>query len=222
MSYNKDEIIVSTGAKQVIYNLFMASLNPEDEVIIPSPYWASYPDMVKICGGVPVIIETSSDINSKECFKITAKNLSDHITKNTKWLILNSPSNPSGAVYREDELREIAKTLQDHPWVNVMSDDIYEHIIFSDKFYNLISIDSSLKDRVFIVNGVSKAYAMTGWRIGFGSGSSRLIKAMNLIQSQSTSGASSISQEAATLLFPLITIQLSRINYYLEKKETCS
>ena len=194
IDYDLDEIIVSTGGKQVIYNLFMASLNKGDEVIIPAPYWVSYPDMVLLAEGTPVFANCGIESN----FKLSSEALEQLITPKTKWLIINSPSNPTGASYSHSELENIAEILRKHPHVNVMSDDIYEHIIFDGfKFYTLAEIAPDLKDRIFTVNGVSKAYSMTGWRIGYGAGSKALIKAMTIIQSQSTSNPCSISQAAA-------------------------
>lgn len=194
IDYDLDEIIVSTGGKQVIYNLFMASLNKGDEVIIPAPYWVSYPDMVLLAEGTPVFANCGIESN----FKLSGKALEQLITPKTKWLINNSPSNPTGASYSHSELENIAEILRKHPHVNVMSDDIYEHITFDGfKFYTLAEIAPDLKDRIFTVNGVSKAYSMTGWRIGYGAGSKALIKAMTIIQSQSTSNPCSISQAAA-------------------------
>ena len=194
LEYKPSEISVSTGAKQVIYNALIATLNPEDEVIIPAPYWVSYPDMVLLGSGVPVIAESFEKNN----FKISPSELESKITKKTKWLILNSPSNPTGACYSEAELRALADVLLRHPQVHILSDDIYEHLIFDNlKFATIASIEPKLKDRTLVVNGVSKSYAMTGWRIGFGAGPEKLIKAMGVIQSQSTSCPSSISQSAA-------------------------
>ena len=194
LEYNLDEIIVSTGGKQVIYNLFMASLNPGDEVIIPAPYWVSYPDIVRLAGGEPVFANCEMEDN----FKLSPQHLENMITPQTKWLILNSPSNPTGASYTKEELQKLAEVLTNHPHVYIMSDDIYEHIIFDDfKFYTLAQVAPDLKSRIFIVNGVSKSYSMTGWRIGYGAGPKDLIKAMTIIQSQSTSNPSSISQVAA-------------------------
>lgn len=194
IDYDLEEIIVSTGGKQVIYNLFMASLNKGDEVIIPAPYWVSYPDMVLLAEGVPVFANCGIESN----FKLSGEALEQLITPKTKWLIINSPSNPTGASYSHSELEIIAEVLRKHPHVNVMSDDIYEHITFDGfKFYTLAEIAPDLKDRIFTVNGVSKAYSMTGWRIGYGAGSRALIKAMTIIQSQSTSNPCSISQAAA-------------------------
>lgn len=194
IDYALDEIIVSTGGKQVIYNLFMASLNKGDEVIIPAPYWVSYPDMVLLAEGTPVFANCGIESN----FKLSGEALEQLITPKTKWLIINSPSNPTGASYSHSELENIAKILRQYPHVNVMSDDIYEHITFDGfKFSTLAEIAPNLKDRIFIVNGVSKAYSMTGWRIGYGAGSKALIQAMTIIQSQSTSNPCSISQAAA-------------------------
>jgi aspartate aminotransferase len=193
LEYNLDEIIVSSGAKQVIYNLLMASINEGDEVIVPAPYWVSYVDITLLCQGMPVVIECKSDTG----FKLQAGDLEKAITNKTKWLILNSPNNPTGASYTKDELMQLAEVLGNHPQVHIMSDDIYEHIIFDNfKFYNIAELCPDLKDRVFIVNGVSKAYSMTGWRIGYGAGDARLIKAMKKLQSQSTSNPCSISQMA--------------------------
>ncbi|MDG1436343.1 MAG: pyridoxal phosphate-dependent aminotransferase [Rickettsiaceae bacterium] len=195
LDYTKDEIIISTGGKQVIYNLFMATINEGDEVIIPAPYWVSYPDIVMLAGGVPVSV--MSDI--KNGFKSKAEDISAAITKKSKWIILNSPSNPSGSSYSIEELKIFADVIRKNPQLNVMCDDIYEHITFDDfVFKTLAEIAPDLKDRIFIVNGVSKSYAMTGWRIGYGAGRKDVIKAMSMIQSQSTSNPSSISQIAAT------------------------
>jgi aspartate aminotransferase len=194
LSYDKSEIIVSVGAKHVIYNALIASINPGDEVIIPAPYWVSYPDMVLLCQGNPVIIETKSENN----FKLTKEQLESKITDKTKWLILNSPSNPTGSCYNEEELKELAAILLKYPHINIMSDDIYEHLIFDNlKFKTIAQIEPELKNRTLVVNGVSKAYAMTGWRIGYGAGDKNLIKAMSMIQSQSTSCPTSISQAAS-------------------------
>ena len=194
LDYKIDEVIVSTGGKQVIYNLFMATIDEGDEVIIPAPYWVSYPDMVLLAGGTPVFV--SSDMANG--FKALTKEIEKAITKKSKWLILNSPSNPSGAAYTKQELIEIAELVRKYPHLHVMSDDIYEHITFDDfKFTTLATVAPDLKDRIFIVNGVSKTYSMTGWRIGYGAGNKSIIKAMDVIQSQSTSNPSSISQIAA-------------------------
>jgi aspartate aminotransferase len=194
LEYELDQIIISNGGKQVIYNLFMASLDEADEVIIPSPYWVSYPDIVKLANGNPIIVPCS--INHG--FKYDLASLATYITPKTKWIILNSPNNPTGSVYTEYDLQKFAEFLRNYPHVNIMSDDIYEHIIFDNKkFYNLAIIAPDLKNRIFIVNGVSKSYSMTGWRIGYGVGDKTLIKAMTIIQSQATSNPCSISQAAA-------------------------
>ncbi|SFV59948.1 Aspartate aminotransferase [hydrothermal vent metagenome] len=192
--YNNDEILVSSGGKQVFYNLTQAILDNGDEVIIPAPYWVSYPDMVILADAKPVIINTGIE----QEFKITAQQLEETITNKTKLLVLNSPSNPTGAVYSKKELEKLADVLRKYPQVFVISDDIYEHIRWdNENFYNILMVAPDLKDRVIILNGVSKAYAMTGWRIGYGAGNSEIIKAMKKIQSQSTSNPCSISQEAA-------------------------
>jgi aspartate aminotransferase len=194
LSYNSSEIIVSVGAKQVIYNALIATINPEDEVIIPAPYWVSYPDMVLLAGGNPVIAETFSQNN----FKLLPQDLEKKITNKTKWLILNSPSNPTGACYTKEELKAISEVLLKHDHVYILADDIYEHLMFDGlEFTTIAQIEPKLKDRTLLVNGVSKAYAMTGWRIGYGAGSQNLIKAMSMIQSQSTSSPCSISQAAS-------------------------
>lgn len=194
LEYKASEIVVSTGAKQVIYNALIASINSGDEVIIPAPYWVSYPDMVLLAGGKPVIVESSEKNN----FKISPTALEEKITPKTKWLILNSPSNPTGSCYSASELKLLADVLLRHPQVHIMSDDIYEHLIFDGlKFSTIAEVEPKLKDRTLVVNGVSKAYAMTGWRIGYGAGPQNLIKAMSMIQSQSTSSPSSISQAAS-------------------------
>ena len=194
LSFEANQIIVSTGAKQIIYNALVASLNPGDEVIIPAPFWVSYPDMVLLAGGQPVIAETSAANN----FKLSPSDLEVKITDKTKWLILNSPSNPTGSCYSADELKALAEVLLKYPNVHILSDDIYEHLLFDNlKFSSIINVESSLKDRTLVINGVSKAYAMTGWRIGYAAGEAKLIKAMSMIQSQSTSSPSSIGQAAA-------------------------
>ena len=194
ITYAENEICVSSGAKQVIFNALMATLNPGDEVIIIAPFWVSYPEMIKISNGVPVVVEN----NKGKGFSLDIENIEKSITPKIKWLILNSPNNPSGYVYSYDELRRLANMLLKYDHVHVLSDDIYEHLVYDNKkVYNLVEVEPKLKDRVLIVNGVSKTYAMTGWRIGFGAGSAELIKAMGIVQSQSTSGACSISQMAA-------------------------
>ncbi len=193
IDYEPKNITVGTGGKQVIYNAFIATLNAGDEVIIPAPYWVSYPDIVNLAGGTHVTIECGDDVN----FKLTAEKLEKAITKNTKWLVLNSPSNPTGTAYGFSELRAIADVLLKHPQVYVMSDDIYEHVVYDGfKFHTIVEVEPKLKERTLTINGVSKAYAMTGWRIGYGAGPFELIKAMATIQSQSTSNPCSIAQVA--------------------------
>ena len=194
LSYEPAQVTVGTGGKQVLYNALMATLNPGDEVIIPAPYWVSYPDMVLLAGGEPVVIEGAMD----KGYKISAAQLEAAITPKTKWFLFNSPSNPTGAGYSWDELKALTDVLMSHPHVWVMSDDMYEHLVFDDfKFCTPAQVEPGLYDRTLTVNGVSKAYAMTGWRIGFAAGPVPLIKAMGKIQSQSTSNPSSISQWAA-------------------------
>ena len=194
IKYNIDEIIVSVGGKQVLYNALMSSINPGDEVIIPSPFWVSYPDMVSLAGGVPIIIEGKEKNN----FKIQPEDIRDKISTKTKWIIINSPSNPTGSSYSAEELRDIGNLLLEYENIFVMSDDIYEKIVYDDfKFFSLAEVVPELKDRILTVNGVSKAYAMTGWRIGYAGGPKHLITAMSKLQSQSTSNPSSISQAAA-------------------------
>ena len=193
LSYEVDQISVGAGGKQIIYNAMMATINLGDEVVIPAPYWVSYPDIVLLAGGNPVIVECSE----KENFKISPEKLSKAITEKTKWLILNSPSNPTGACYTEAEIRALANILKEKKKVYILSDDIYEHIIYEDlKFFTIAQI-KDLKERILTMNGVSKSYAMTGWRIGYAAGSKEIIKAMAKIQSQSTTNPSSISQAAA-------------------------
>ncbi len=193
LKYDLDQITVGVGGKHVIYNLFMSTLNKNDEVIIPAPYWVSYPDMVNLAGGKPIIIETEM----YDDFKIVPRQLEANITKNTKWFIINSPGNPTGNVYDKSELKELSKVLLKNPHVNILSDDIYEHITYGTKFYNILNVESKLYENTFIVNGVSKAFSMTGWRIGYGAGKKELIKAISKIQSQSTTNPCSISQVAA-------------------------
>lgn len=193
LKYLPDNITVGCGAKHVIFNALFATLNSGDEVIIPSPYWVSYPDMVMFADGVPVIIEGLENNH----FKITSEQLEKAITPKTKWIILNSPSNPTGSTYNEKELKVLADVLLKHEHVNILSDDIYEHVIYENtKFYNIAQVEPKLFERTFTVNGVSKAYSMTGWRIGYGAGKKELVKAISMIQSQSTSNPCSISQAA--------------------------
>ena len=194
LSYSPRQISVGTGGKQILYNALMATLNPGDEVIIPAPYWVSYPDMVLLGGGEPVIVECGIE----QGFKMTPQQLSDAITEKTKWLIFNSPSNPTGAGYSRDELKALTDVLVHHPHVLVMTDDMYEHLRFGDfVFTTPAEVEPALYDRTLTCNGVSKAYSMTGWRIGYAGGPEWLISAMRKIQSQSTSNPSSISQWAA-------------------------
>lgn len=194
LTYSAAEIVVSSGAKQVIFNAMMATLNPGDEVIIPAPYWVSYPEMVTLFSGNPVIISCPQ----AQEFKMSPADLEAAITVKTKWLILNSPSNPTGAAYSYEELWKIAQVLRRHPQVMILCDDIYEHLMFDgEPFHTLADVEKDLKPRTLIVNGVSKTYSMTGWRLGYGAGPSWLIQAMTDIQSQSTSNACSIAQAAA-------------------------
>lgn len=194
LDYGLDQIIVGTGGKQVIANALLATVNPGDEVIIPAPFWVSYPEIVALCGGTSVIAPTSAS----DAFRLTAETLESLITSKTKWLILNSPSNPSGAAYGRDALKSLTDVLERHPHVWVLTDDMYEHLIYGDQpFYTPAQVAPALYDRTLTVNGVSKAYAMTGWRIGYAGGPRQLIKAMDTIQGQFTSGACSIAQWAA-------------------------
>jgi len=194
LTYTTDQITVGTGGKQILYNAFMATLNAGDEVIVPAPYWVSYPDMALLAGGTPVFVECGENHN----FKLTAELLEQAITPKTKWLVLNSPSNPTGAAYTADELKALADVLLKHPHVWVMSDDMYEHIGYGDyKPATIAAVEPKLMDRTLTCNGVSKAFAMTGWRIGYAGGPKQLIKAMATIQSQSTANPTSISQAAA-------------------------
>ena len=193
LNYTIDQITVGAGGKHVIYNLMMATLNKGDEVIIPAPYWVSYPDIVLLAGANPIVIECSED----QGFKLSAKDLEAKITNNTKWLILNSPSNPTGACYSEQEIKNLSQVLKRNPHVNILSDDIYEHITYDNfKFFTIAQIPE-IKNKVITMNGVSKSYAMTGWRIGYAAGDKDIIKAIAKIQSQSTTNPSSISQAAA-------------------------
>ena len=193
LDYSIDQITVGAGGKHVIYNAMMATLNKGDEVIIPAPYWVSYLDIVLLAGAKPVIIECSED----QGFKLNPKDLENSITNKTKWLILNSPSNPTGASYSENEIKKLAEVLKKNSHVHILSDDIYEHISYEGfKFFTIAQIPE-LKERVLTMNGVSKSYAMTGWRIGYAAGSKEIIKAIAKIQSQSTSNPSSVSQAAA-------------------------
>jgi len=195
LDFDTNQIIVSNGAKQSLSNLLISLLNPGDEVILPAPYWVSYPDMIKLAEGQPVILNATAEND----FKITAKQLESSITDRTRLLIINSPSNPTGKVYSEAEYRELAEVLVEYPKVMIVCDDIYEHIYWGEKPYRtLLNVCPELSERTVIINGVSKAYAMTGWRIGYAAGPKELVSAMLKVQSQSTSGACSISQAAAT------------------------
>jgi aspartate aminotransferase len=194
LDYAAEQITVGCGGKQVLYNALMATLDPGDEVVIPAPYWVSYPDMVLLAEGDPVVLPTSP----ARGFKLDPAELDRAITRRTKWLILNSPSNPTGAAYSFPEMRQICDVLLKHPRVWVMSDDIYEHVVYDDfGFVTPAQVEPRLYDRTLTVNGCSKAYSMTGWRVGYGAGPRHLIEAMNAIQSQSTTHTSSISQAAA-------------------------
>jgi aspartate aminotransferase len=194
IKYSPDEIMVGVGGKHIIYNAMMATLNPNDEVIIPAPFWVSYPDIVMLAEGKPVIVKC----DASQDFKITPEQLEKNISENTKWLMLNSPSNPTGAVYSFNELKAISEVLLKHPDVLVMTDDIYEKIIYDDnKFFTIASVEPKIKNRTLTLNGVSKAYCMTGWRLGYCGGPKEIISGMNKIQSQSTTSTSSITMAAA-------------------------
>ena len=194
LAYTPDQVIVGTGGKQILFNALMATLNAGDEVVIPAPYWVSYPEMVAICGGTAVFAQT----RLKDAFKLDPQALEDAITPKTKWLIFNSPSNPSGAAYSESELRALTDVLLRHPHVWVLTDDMYEHLCYDGfQFKTPAQVEPKLYERTLTMNGVSKAYAMTGWRIGYAGGPRELIKAMDMIQGQQTSGANSIAQWAA-------------------------
>ena len=194
LDYKVSDTIVSTGGKQVLYNAFLCTLNRGDEVIIPAPYWVSYPEMVAINGGEPVFVPTTLE----NAFKLKAEDLERAITPRTKWVVLNSPSNPSGAAYTRDELKALTDVLLRHPQVYVLTDDMYEHLVYGDfTFTTPAQVEPSLYERTLTVNGVSKAYAMTGWRIGYAAGPTKLIKAMDMVQGQQTSGACTIAQWAA-------------------------
>ncbi|MFC6447111.1 pyridoxal phosphate-dependent aminotransferase [Shinella zoogloeoides] len=194
LDYTAAQTIVGTGGKQILFNAFMATMNPGDEVVIPTPYWVSYPEMVSLRGGKPVFVATTQENK----FKLKAEDLEKAITPKTKWFIFNSPSNPSGAAYSHDELKALTDVLMRHPHVWVLTDDMYEHLTYGDfKFATPVEVEPGLYDRTLTMNGVSKAYAMTGWRIGYAAGPLNLIKAMDMIQGQQTSGACSIAQWAA-------------------------
>ncbi len=194
LDYEADQITVGSGGKQVIYNALLATVEPGDEVIVPAPYWVSYPDIALLCGGKPVFVPCSQN----NLFRLRPEDLEAAITPKTKWLILNSPSNPTGAVYSAAELKVLAEVLLKHPQVWVLTDDMYEHVLYDDReFATMAQVEPRLYERTLTVNGVSKVYCMTGWRIGYGGGPSPLIKAMAKLQSQSTTNPSSISQAAA-------------------------
>ena len=194
LNYDLDEIIVGVGGKHIIYNAMMATINPEDEVIIPAPFWVSYPDIVLLAEGKPIIVPCPEDQN----FKLTADQLEKSITDKTKWLMLNSPSNPTGSLYSKQELQRLADVLLRYPQVLIMSDDIYEKVIYDDlEFSTIASVEPKLKDRCLTLNGVSKSYCMTGWRLGYCGAPKEIIAAMNKIQSQSTTSTSSISMAAS-------------------------
>ena len=194
LSYNLDEIMVGVGGKHIIYNAMMATLNPGDEVIIPAPFWVSYPDIVMLAEGNPIIVKC----DASQDFKITPEQLENNITNKTKWLMLNSPSNPTGAVYSFNELKELSEVLLKYPNVLVLTDDIYEKIIYDDGVFSTIaSVEPKMKERTLTLNGVSKAYCMTGWRLGYCGGPREIIAGMNKIQSQSTTSTSSISMAAS-------------------------
>ena len=192
VEYKIDQIAVGCGSKQLLYNALVATLAPDDEVIIPAPYWVSYPDMTLLCDGIPVIV----DCLAKDGFKLQPEALERAITTKTKWLIINSPNNPSGAVYTRSELRAIADVLLRHPHVWIMTDDIYEHIIYGVEFATIAEVESRLYERTLTVNGVSKGYCMTGWRLGFAGGPTPLINAINMVQSQTSYHTSTVTQWA--------------------------
>ena len=194
LDYKPGQIIIGTGGKQVLYNAFMVTLNPGEEVIIPAPYWVSYPDMVMLAGGEPVAVPTTIESG----FKMTPEALERAITPKTKWVLLNSPSNPTGAAYTRDELKKLTDVILRHPHVFVMTDDMYEHLVYDDfKFFSPAQVEPRLYERTLTINGCSKAYCMTGWRIGYAGGPEPLIKAMAMIQSQSTSNPTAVAQWAA-------------------------
>ena len=217
LEYEKNQVLVSAGCKQSIYNLCQAVLDKGDEVLIPSPYWVSYPEIVKLSDATPVFIETNSENN----FKVTGEMLLKNITNKTKMLLLNSPSNPSGFIYNENDLKDIGEVLKDYPDIIIASDDIYEHIIFNEKkFINILNVYPNLYDQTIILNGVSKAYAMTGWRIGYAAGNTEIIGAMKKIQSQSTSCTCSISQAAAAAALDEGNEEVSKmVKEYQERSE---
>ena len=194
LDYKPTQTIVGTGGKHILFNAFLSTVNPGDEVIIPAPFWVSYPDMVLLAGGTPVLVPTKME----HAFKLQAEDLERAITPKTKWLLINSPSNPSGAAYTRAEMKKVTDVLMRHPHVWVLTDDIYEHLTYGDfEFVTPAQVEPNLMDRTLTMNGVSKSYAMTGWRIGFAAGPDALIKAMDMLQGQQTSGACSIAQWAS-------------------------
>ena len=194
LDYDLDQIAVGSGTKQILFNCLMATVSKGDEIIIPAPYWASYPDMVQLAGGTPTIV----NCNQNNQFKMRPEQLAEAITVNTKWLMFSSPSNPTGATYSLDELRALAEVLLAHPHVYILTDDVYEHLIYEGRsFHTLAEVEPALYDRTVTCNGVSKGYSMTGWRVGFAGGPKDIIANMSKMQSQSTSGSSAVSQAAA-------------------------
>lgn len=194
LTYSPNQILVGTGAKQIIYNAFTCTIDEGDEVVVPAPYWVSYPDIVRLNGGTPVIVEAPAS----QGFKMTAQQLDAAISPLTKWVVINSPNNPTGAVYTEAELRSFGQVLRDHPHVHVLTDDIYEHLVYDERpYFSFAEVNPDLALRTLTVNGVSKAFAMTGFRIGYGAGSPELIQAMEKLQSQTTSNAAAVAQAAA-------------------------
>ncbi|MEM6988102.1 MAG: pyridoxal phosphate-dependent aminotransferase, partial [Pseudomonadota bacterium] len=220
LAYEPENSSVGTGGKQVLFNALVSSLNPGDEVIVPSPYWVSYPDIARLGQATPVIVAGGLE----QGFKITAQQLESAITENTKWFIFNSPSNPSGAVYSRAEIESLADVLRKHPHVGWLCDDIYEHIVYEPAaFTTPAQVAPDLIDRIFIVNGVSKSYAMTGWRIGYGAGPAHLINAMRKLQSQSTTNPCSISQYAsiAALEGPQDYVAESKVAFQRRRDQVC-
>ena len=217
LDYDADEILVANGGKQILFNALVATLDPDDEVLIPAPYWVSYPDIVRFTGATPIVLET--EVNAG--FKLDPARLDEAIGPNSRWLIINSPCNPTGSVYTDSELRALAQVLERHPNVWVLSDDIYEHLVYGDRgFSNIVNVAPELRHRSLLLNGVSKAYCMTGWRIGWGSAPRALIGAMTKLQSQSTSGASSISQAAAAAALRGSQDHIAEHNrHYVERRD---
>ncbi|MBZ9798436.1 pyridoxal phosphate-dependent aminotransferase [Mesorhizobium sp. ES1-4] len=219
LSYSLDNIIVSTGAKQVIFNAFLATVDSGDEVIIPAPYWVSFPEMVRLAGGKPVIVECGEDVE----FKLTVEKLRGALTSRTKWVIINNPNNPSGSCYSAEELHLLSEELLAWPDVFILSDDIYQHILFDGRTHEtIVALEPALRQRTLLCNGVSKAYAMTGWRIGYGAGPKDLVAAMTTVQSHSTSNPNSIAQEAArvALSSPMEFLE-SQLSAYDERRTKC-